>query len=302
MPLEFTCPHCQARTVVDEEYLGLSGPCFQCGKIVVVPLKPSASMAENERQRARERRMWRVSLMLLVTGMLVGIGVLFVGGSLLQPVLQASREWTHRMECDANLKRIATALRLYHDRHGRFPPAYLPGPDGKPAHSWRVLILPELGEQDLYSQYRFDEPWDSSNNSLLQTRMPAVYGCQADPNSITQSDTSYLAILGKRTAFNVPDGRPWTDFVDGAANTLLVVESQQSGIGWTEPRDLPFNALAQGVNGPGKLAIRSSHATGAHAATADGKVRCLGVGTSVELLEAMATVDGREVVEATVER
>jgi hypothetical protein len=60
---------------------------------------------------------------------------------------------------------------------------------------------------------------------------------------------------------------------------------------------LPFNALGQGVNGPAKLTLRSSHPNGAHVATVDGKVHFLDDATSVATLEALATVDGGEVVE-----
>jgi hypothetical protein len=297
MPLEFTCPHCQARTVVDEEYLGLSGPCFQCGKTVSVPLKPTASAATDVRRRERERRLWRVSLTLLLAGLLLGGGGMMIASTLLQPVAQAARDWTQRQSCEDNLRRIATALSVYHDRYGRFPPAYLTGPDGKPAHSWRVLILPQLGEQSLYAQYRFDEPWDGPNNSLLHLRMPAVYGCPADPMVVARTDTSYLAVIGKLTAMDTNAGRSRDSILDGPENTLLVVESHESGIGWLEPRDLPVNALAKGINGIGKLTARSEHMNGAYAITADGKVHLLRDTTPTETLEAMATVNSGEVVQ-----
>lgn len=297
MPLEFTCPYCHARTVVDEEYLGLSGPCFQCGKTIAVPLKPTESAVLDARRRDRERRMWRVSLLLILAGLIAGGGVLMLAGTLLQPIADAARDWTHRQACDANLRRIAAALRSYHDRHGRFPPAFLPGRDKKPAHSWRVLILPELGEGTLYSQYKFDEPWDGPSNSLLALRMPAVYGCPADPNFTTRTDTSYLAIVGPLTAFNSSKGRSLESFGDAPENTLLVVESHESGVSWLDPRDLPASALAKGVNGVGKFCFRSEHVNGAHAVTADGKVHFLKDTTPTEQLEAMATVDGGEIVE-----
>src|SRR5687768_410242 len=60
-----------------------------------------------------------------------------------------------------HLKCISIWIHWYVDAHGHFPPAYLPGPDGRPWHSWRVLILAYHGEgDDLYRQYSFDEPWD----------------------------------------------------------------------------------------------------------------------------------------------
>ena len=40
----------------------------------------------------------------------------------------------------------------FHDVHKHFPPAVIYGPDGKPWHSWRVLILPFVGQLTLYRQ------------------------------------------------------------------------------------------------------------------------------------------------------
>jgi hypothetical protein len=50
------------------------------------------------------------------------------------------------------------ALRNYHDRYGRFPPAYVADEHGRPTHSWRVLLLPWLDHRAIYDRYRFDEP------------------------------------------------------------------------------------------------------------------------------------------------
>ncbi len=41
--------------------------------------------------------------------------------------------------------------------------------------SWRVSLLPYLGEQKLYDQFKLDEPWDSATNFALLKNMPEVY-------------------------------------------------------------------------------------------------------------------------------
>jgi hypothetical protein len=43
-----------------------------------------------------------------------------------------------------------------------------------------VLILPQLGRDDLYGEYRFDEPWNGPNNKALVARMPDVYACPSN--------------------------------------------------------------------------------------------------------------------------
>ena len=70
---------------------------------------------------------------------------------------------------------IGKALVEYHADKGHFPPAYVLGQDGRPAHSWRVLLLPYLGYEDLYSRYNFSEPWNGPNNRLLADEMPVEY-------------------------------------------------------------------------------------------------------------------------------
>ena len=53
----------------------------------------------------------------------------------------------------------------FHAITNHFPPAVIFGPDGKPWHSWRVLILPYLEENELYNAYDFSQPWDSPRNN-----------------------------------------------------------------------------------------------------------------------------------------
>ena len=36
MPVNFTCPHCQATTLVADQYIGHTGPCGTCGKTVTI--------------------------------------------------------------------------------------------------------------------------------------------------------------------------------------------------------------------------------------------------------------------------
>ena len=62
------------------------------------------------------------------------------------PIRQA-REPAQRSQCANNLKLISEAMSGYYRSHGTFPPAYSKDPDGKPLLSWRVLILPYLGQQ-----------------------------------------------------------------------------------------------------------------------------------------------------------
>ena len=79
-----------------------------------------------------------------------------------------------RAECSNNLRQIAIALTNYSSVHGCLPPAYIPDKNGKPKHSWRVLILPFVEQKALYKRYNFDEPWNGPNNRKLAGRRPDV--------------------------------------------------------------------------------------------------------------------------------
>ena len=52
------------------------------------------------------------------------------------------------------------AVAHYRESKGKGPPAYIVGPDGRPWHSWRVLILPYIAKEELYNEYNFSEPWN----------------------------------------------------------------------------------------------------------------------------------------------
>ena len=73
---------------------------------------------------------------------------------LFQPAMQAFWEANRRTICGENVHRITLAMLLYEHEHGTLPPAWTVDADGNPLHSWRVLLLPYLGEQELYAKIR----------------------------------------------------------------------------------------------------------------------------------------------------
>jgi hypothetical protein len=103
-----------------------------------------------------------------------------------------------------NLKQIALAMHNYVDQQGTFPPSAIYAADGAtPLLSWRVALLPYLGEGQLYRQFKFDEPWDSEHNKKLLAQMPAVYRVAAlQPRGATA--TYYQVIVGNGCVFEEP--------------------------------------------------------------------------------------------------
>lgn len=147
------------------------------------------------------------------------------------------------------LERIGEALLAFHDKEGRFPAAAAQSADGKPLLSWRVALLPYLGAEDLFTQFRLDEPWDSPHNKPLAQRMPAVF---QTPGGLAAPRTCYLAIVGPGTLFGQPRAAK-TDIRDGLEKTLVVVEvDPDQAVVWTQPSDWKW-VPATPTAGLGKL-------------------------------------------------
>ncbi len=293
MPINFTCPLCGAQSTVDDRYAGQTGPCRQCGGTVTIPGEP------NQPFSPPPARSNSLLIVVIVLGVAV-VGLLFCGGigaALLLPAVQAAREAARRSQCTNNLKQIAFALQNYHDVYQQFPPQYIADENGKPMHSWRVLILPFIEHKDLYDQYRFDEPWDGPNNRLLAARMPPVFRCPSEPTS-SQEITSYVGISGPGTVFNGAQPTRMSSITDGSSNTIVVVEFAGGGVHWMEPRDLDASQLSGIVNPADGRNISSYHPGGANAAFADGSVRFLPASIGSQELQALTTIAGGEIISA----
>ena len=287
MPISFTCPHCGTQTNVADQYAGQSGPCARCGKIISVPAPGGAPVAVKPQTNT-------VLIVCLVTlGLCVlGVPVLGVLMGLLLPAVAAVRESARTTACSNNLMQISRAMQAYESQWRCYPPAYLADKNGKPVHSWRVLLLPYLDEQALYQQYRFDEPWNGPNNRGLAERIPKIFRCpsEAGPNSQT---TPYLVVVGPRTVFPGAKSTRTADLLAGLASVVLVVETTGMDVNWMEPRDLDEKALEKGIVGRGEKGIGSWHASCANAVMADGSTRRLDRDMDRELLRAIFFRDGQ---------
>ena len=233
------------------------------------------------------RKLWKN--VPLLNGLAAGVCILLLIGLLLPP-LRISRPASRRMICGNNLRQIAIALHTYHDVYGSFPPAYIADKNGRPMHSWRVLILPFMEQEILYKRYRLDEPWDGPSNRKLASTVLPVYSCPTDQPT-PNSETSYVAIVGPRTAW--PDEKALTlgDLKDGTGNVLLVVEVHDSGIHWMEPRDLHISQMAPAINSPHGQGISSEHPQAAQAAYADGSVKSLRNSAPADVLRSWIQID-----------
>src|SRR5207302_9126297 len=135
---------------------------------------------------------------------------------------------------ERNLKQIGVAMHRRMDVHKVLPgPAIYRDKLAPPLLSWRVALLPYLEQQDLYKQFRLDEPWDSEHNKKLLGKMPDVY---RSPGAKAPTTTHYQVFVGQGTIFEGPGGIGFAQILDGTSNTLMVVEAA-AAVPWTKPED-----------------------------------------------------------------
>jgi hypothetical protein len=227
---------------------------------------------------------------------------------------QAKREADLARTVD-NFKRIMLALHNFESAYGHFPPAVIYGPDGKPWHSWRVLLLPFLEQGKLYDAYDFRKPWDDPANRKVVETVVEVYR-----NPVYGSDkpvTHFAAVVGDTTMFpakgwKITDpqnplngmsagGRNIREITDGLSNTIGIVPAADGAIPWAKPEDIAFGPDFPAIGKPGGIAAPFQDPNSKRPtilfAMADGSVRLFALDPpAIPVFRAMATCRGGETV------
>jgi hypothetical protein len=187
---------------------------------------------------------------------LVVIAIIGILIALLLPAVQAAREAARRTQCTNNLKQIALGVHGFHDSEKMLPPSRL----RDPFCTWAVMIMPFMGEENLYSQWNIDVDYYKQTDTARKSFV-SVYYCPSrrSPMLSTQGDNlqaaggpefpgavgDYAACAGDNSATasmhtvdangafviaSVQPGRKWRsaialkDIRDGLTNTFLVGE------------------------------------------------------------------------------
>jgi hypothetical protein len=216
--------------------LGSSMAVFREAAIVVFPIVLGLALVNRARHRSAIR--------LVAGGMGWAIAVFFVW--CIVPQIGAPREAGRRSACYNRLSYLARALKDYHKMHGSFPPAYLADKNGKPLHSWRTLLLPYLGYEDVYKGLDLAQPWDSPKNAQLLAIHPREFFCFCDPSSRAPGSrqANYLAVVGPDSAWAGDKSKKLSDFGANASTTIMIIEVAESGIDWAKPEDFSIDALS----------------------------------------------------------
>ncbi|MDA7980175.1 MAG: DUF1559 domain-containing protein [Pirellulales bacterium] len=145
--------------------------------------------------------------------------------------------------------KVTQAVSKYYDENNKFPSIVgLDKPFYARQHlSWRVWILPQLGKQELFNQFKTDEAWNSEHNIKLIEKMPEIYLTDraAKFENHKPGTTTIQALSGDGGILDserpgIPPSRE--AIVDGMSETALLAECHPSrATPWTKPDDFPFD-------------------------------------------------------------
>ena len=212
---------------------------------------------------------------------------------MLLPAVQKVREAAARSSDANNLKQIGLAFHNYASANqDRFPEQSWGNKvvNGRMTGklSWRVALLPFIEQDQLYRQFKLDEPWDSEHNKKLIPLMPKTYATPLAPAE--PGRTYYKVFVGKGAMFNRPFNKYQIfNIPDGSSNTILVAEGGDP-VTWTKPEDFEFDPSKPlpKIAMPGK--------NGFNVLMADGSVRFVSASVSETTLKNAIQADDGNVL------
>jgi hypothetical protein len=239
MPFEFVCPFCHQKTKVEDRFAGKSGPCASCGQTITMPSYNKNGMLERPIIAAKKKdpiALPRSRLPYIVAASCIATLLLAVSIGLVVswPYFQKRAMIAAQDRDIDNMKQIVDALNSYAAKYGTYPTPTVVDKAGTPLYSWRVLILPFLGYEDLYKEFQLDKPHDHPSNLSLLSKMPKEF---ASPNTdaLSAQQSNYVLLTGAGTLF--PASGPLTP-KNTDDPTLLLVQTREGLGNWMEPGDI----------------------------------------------------------------
>lgn len=184
----------------------------------------------------------------------------------------------------AAFKQVADAIGQYVREKGDIPRDIVSA-DGTPLLSWRVALLPYLGEQALFDSFKLDEAWDSETNRPLVERMPSAF------KSSEATQSSIVALVGEGMAGQTSRTSAVTDAAD---TTLAFVGVNDARLEtWSAPGGLTSFTTSD-LKELGDPSVDQLPVI-----TADGVAHMLSRWERQRTIEGMVTADGGEMLDAS---
>lgn len=220
---------------------------------------------------------------------------------MLLPAVQQVRAAARKTIVQNNLRRLSLAILNHESKNGHLPPAYSVDENGNRLLSWRVHLLPLLGQQKLYDQFKLDQPWDSPHNLPLADAMPELF--KHPGLSLPKGHTIFLAPVNQNSALSdgpvdqQGNGIKFNQITDSKSNTWLVIEANQKhSVVWTSPEDLRVDEfeddqLADAITGY----LKNTNIVMCDGATYTLRPEGVTTAESVNLRGSMKVSDGNEI-------
>ncbi|MDG2221341.1 MAG: DUF1559 domain-containing protein [Rubripirellula sp.] len=291
MPYLYTCPHCQTKTQVEDRYSGQSGTCVTCGGEIELP-RFAVGGTEVPKARSPRSKIAGFGIAAIVAVILAGcllFAVVRYGGRTVSRIA-SNRDQAQSVR---NLERIAKALNAYAADQGSYPPPVTRDEKGRVLHSWRVLVLPYLGLDELYNSFDLSVAWDDPENMQNAYSIPAVY---KHPKMNSFSESAYFLIAGDATLFPADGPLGPNSIADDPSQTILVIEAKPavaSGM-WTEPVDLEFSVMSGSLGNKSAKEAGGLFDDGTAMVTADGRGHFLPNSIEPNVFRSLVTPRGGE--------
>jgi hypothetical protein len=228
---------------------------------------------------------------LLIILILAGVGFFAliccgILAGLLLPAVNQARTAARKMSDANSIRSIGIAMLEYEQSYRVLPPAYTVDAAGNKLHSWRTLLLPYLGQTALYQQIDFSKPWDAPENAKFHSAMPEVFNTAS--TTLPAGETLYRVILHPRGVFTGPDQTTYSSIIDGAANTIMIVQAAKNqSVSWMQPDEYTVSDFMK-VDKTNALYFDGY----THIITPDGSVKAIGIQQlGSQMIESMVIID-----------
>ncbi|GAA4431912.1 DUF1559 domain-containing protein [Bremerella cremea] len=209
----------------------------------------------------------KIRLLVLITMALVFLLWAFL------PNIEMGRNEARQVQERLNLISLAKAITQHRSQDHTPRPQGVTDNDGNTLLSWRVLLLPELGHEDLFAQFDLNQPWDAPVNQNLISQMPGVFDSPFhDDQQRANGVTTYRIVA--------------TD-VSQESEEAIVVSLPGAPVIWTKPEVLSPKQLWQQLSRYPEADLPLRFITSA------GKVMELDQPTSQQLSTHFVAVEGK---------
>ena len=164
-----------------------------------------------------------------------------------------------------NIRKVLYAMEMYRLEHGTYPPALTRNDQGQVLHSWRVLLLPWLGQKELFDKIKLDEPWNSEDNRQFHSVNIDVYRRTDEEVNMNlfnvpsvrpmkQGETVWSVIIGDETLFDESGkGKKLEEIMKRntvhSPSSLPLLVARAEPVCWMKPdEEVTFTAARKGAN------------------------------------------------------